>query len=143
MSGSDPLSPPRGERAGQPSRSTEDWSRLDDDFRRIPLNVRKVGRIGATGEGIVIKEVADDTAWTDRPWAEREGIRSFAAHPLLFRDEVLGVLSIFTRTAGHSRARRVRRRRAARRNAGALDAARARTVRATDCLSVTPRCTAD
>jgi len=98
MSGSDPLSPPRGERAGQPSRSTEDWSRLDDDFRRIPLNVR-MDRIGATGAGIVIKEVADDTAWTDRPWAEREGIRSFAAHPLLFRDEVLGVLSIFTRTA--------------------------------------------
>jgi hypothetical protein len=29
--------------AGQASRSAEDWSRLDGDFRRIPVNVRKVG----------------------------------------------------------------------------------------------------
>jgi transcriptional regulator with GAF, ATPase, and Fis domain len=86
-------------RAGRPTRSPEDWSRLDGDFRRVPLNVRKVGRIGATGEGILIKEVADDTAWIARPeWALREGIRSFAGHPLLFRDEVLGVLAVFTRT---------------------------------------------
>ena len=85
--------------AGRPTRSREDWSRLDGDFRRIPLNVRKVGRIGATGEGILIKEVADDTAWIARPeWALSEGIRSFAGHPLLFRDEVLGVLAIVTRT---------------------------------------------
>jgi transcriptional regulator with GAF, ATPase, and Fis domain len=85
--------------AGQPTRSTEDWSRLDGDFGRIPLNVRKVGRIGTLGEGILIKEVANDTAWIARPeWAEREGIRSFAGHPLLFRDEVVGVLAVFTRT---------------------------------------------
>jgi GAF domain-containing protein len=43
--------------------------------------------------------VADDTTWIARPeWAERERIRSFAGHPLLFRDEVLGVLAVFTRT---------------------------------------------
>ena len=85
--------------AGRPNRSPEDWSRVDGDFRRVPLNARKVGHIGATGEGILIKEVADDTAWIARPeWALREEIRSFAGHPLLFRDEVLGVLAVFTRT---------------------------------------------
>ena len=36
-------------------------------FRRVPLYVRKVGRIGATGEGLLVKEVADDTAWIARP----------------------------------------------------------------------------
>ena len=85
--------------AGQPIRSPEDWSRVDGDFRRIPLNVRKVGSIGATGQGILIREVAGDTTWIARPeWARREEIRSFAGHPLLFRDEVLGVLAVFTRT---------------------------------------------
>jgi GAF domain len=82
--------------AGRPTRSPEDWSRLDGDFRRGPLNIRKVGRIGATWEGILVKEVAIAPA---RPeWAEREGIRSFAGHPLLFRDEVPGMLAVFTRT---------------------------------------------
>src|SRR4029453_1693972 len=77
--------------AGRSSRETEDWSRLNGDFQRIPLNVRKVGRIGTSGEGILIEEVAGNTTWIAHPeWAEREGIRSFAGQPLLFRGEVLG-----------------------------------------------------
>jgi transcriptional regulator with GAF, ATPase, and Fis domain len=85
--------------AGRSSRETEDWSRLNGDFQRIPLNVRKVGRIGTSGEGILIEEVAGNTTWIAHPeWAEREGIRSFAGQPLLFRGEVLGVLAVFSRT---------------------------------------------
>src|SRR5262245_64213176 len=40
--------------AGRPIRSPENWSRLDGQFRRAPLNVRKVGLIGTTGEGLLI-----------------------------------------------------------------------------------------
>ena len=29
--------------------SADDWGRLTGDFRRMPLNVRKVGRIGGSG----------------------------------------------------------------------------------------------
>lgn len=87
--------------AGTPiDASAEDWSRLHGDFRRFPLYVRKIGRIGAMGTPILIPEVSTDGEWIARPhWAAQEGIRSFAGQPLLFRDERLGVLAVFSRAA--------------------------------------------
>jgi transcriptional regulator with GAF, ATPase, and Fis domain len=85
--------------AGAPSKPTGgDWSRLNGDFRRFPLNVRKIGRIGVTGEPILITDIEKESEWIARPhWAAQEGIRSFAGQPLIFRDERLGVLAIFSR----------------------------------------------
>ncbi len=75
-----------------------DWSRLDGEFRRFPLGVRKVGRIAATGKPIEMTDVKDDSEWFARPdWAEKEGIRGFGGQPLLFKGEVLGVIAVFTR----------------------------------------------
>lgn len=80
--------------------SAEDWARLHGDFRRFPLDVRKIGRIGATGTPLLIPEVSTEGEWIARPhWAAQEGIRSFAGQPLLFRDEKLGVLAIFSRAS--------------------------------------------
>ena len=84
--------------AGNPIASAEDWARLNGDFRRIPLNVRKVGQIGGSGEPILIPKDLDRSQWVARPeWAKREGIISFAGHPLVFRGETLGVLAVFCR----------------------------------------------
>jgi transcriptional regulator with GAF, ATPase, and Fis domain len=84
--------------AGHPRASREDWSRLNGDFRRIPLTVRKVGEIGARGEPILISSGLAQSHWVARPdWALREGIVSFAGQPLVFRGEILGVLAIFRR----------------------------------------------
>jgi GAF domain-containing protein len=86
--------------AGAPLGGDGDWSRLDGAFRRFPLNRRKIGRIGATGEGIFIEDVTRDDDWIVRPeWARQERIRSFGGQPLIFRDEVLGVLGVFSREA--------------------------------------------
>ena len=75
-------------------------SGLDGDFRRIPLGVRKVGQVGASGEGLLIKDTRKDGTWVARPeWVRRQGINSFAGQPLAFRGEVLGVLGIFSRVA--------------------------------------------
>jgi transcriptional regulator with GAF, ATPase, and Fis domain len=77
---------------------TEDWSRLTGDFRRIPLNARKVGHIGATGSSVLLREIGSDGRWQpDAGWVARESIRSFAGHPLVFRGEILGVLGVFSR----------------------------------------------
>ena len=38
--------------AGTSVGGRETWSRLERAFRRFPLGVRKIGRIGATGTGI-------------------------------------------------------------------------------------------
>jgi transcriptional regulator with GAF, ATPase, and Fis domain len=84
--------------AGFPRRREEDWSRLDGEFQRFPLNARKVGRIAATGEPMLLNEVMGSEQWIAHPeWARREGIISFAGQPLIFRKQTLGVLTIFTR----------------------------------------------
>jgi transcriptional regulator with GAF, ATPase, and Fis domain len=86
--------------AGRSLDGTEDWSRLTGDFRRIPLNARKVGHIGATGSSVLIPEIGQEERWKPRAdWVARESIRSFAGHPLIFRGEILGVLGVFSRTA--------------------------------------------
>ena len=84
--------------AGRSVSGPHDWSRLDGYFRRFPLGVRKVGHIGATGEGLLIEDVADDPGWIARPeWLREERIRSFGGQPLVFRGERLGVLGVFSR----------------------------------------------
>jgi hypothetical protein len=73
--------------AGTPNKSpNEDWSFLQGHFRRMPLNARKTGVIGAAGNPILIEDFAAKSEWIARPdWASREGIRAFAGHPLVFR----------------------------------------------------------
>jgi transcriptional regulator with GAF, ATPase, and Fis domain len=78
---------------------TVTWTRTDGAFRRFPLGVRKVGRIGATGEPIEAPELSTSPPdWVVRPeWARAEGIAGFGGQPLVYRGEVLGVLAVFAR----------------------------------------------
>jgi transcriptional regulator with GAF, ATPase, and Fis domain len=86
------------------------WNRLDGDFARIPLGVRKIGVVAVDGNPMVIPELAKDDRWILRPeWARRERIKSFAGQPLVFRGEVLGVLAVFSRfSLDEARARLLR-----------------------------------
>jgi transcriptional regulator with GAF, ATPase, and Fis domain len=55
--------------------------------------------MGQSGKSIQIPDLAVDQKWVSHPeWVKREAIRSFAGHPLKFREEVLGVLGVFSRT---------------------------------------------
>jgi transcriptional regulator with GAF, ATPase, and Fis domain len=84
--------------AGTPSDHQQDWSRLDGAFRRFPLGVRKIGHIGATGEGILIEDIGRDHDWIAHPeWVLKERIQSFGGQPLVFGNQVLGVLGLFNR----------------------------------------------
>ncbi|MBN2433379.1 MAG: sigma 54-interacting transcriptional regulator [Acidobacteria bacterium] len=76
-----------------------DWSRLDGQFRRFPLGVRKIGRIATTAESFILVDMADTPEWITRPeWVHQEQIEAFVGQPLLSKGEVLGVLAIFART---------------------------------------------
>ena len=76
----------------------EDWSFLQGHFARMRFNVGKVGQVAATRHPILVKDVAAQNDWIVRPeWAKREEIRSFAGHPLIFRDKLLGVIAVFSR----------------------------------------------
>ncbi len=74
------------------------WTRTDGDFRRFPLGVRKVGRIGASGDPVLLTDIEGDTSWLRNPgWAAHQKIRCFAGQPLISRGEILGVLAVFSR----------------------------------------------
>src|SRR5215469_5172179 len=85
--------------AGTPVNSSgEDWSFLHGRFSRVPFNVGKVGEVAAKRNPILVKDLATENDWIVRPeWAKREGIRSFAGHPLIFRNTLLGVIGVFSR----------------------------------------------
>jgi len=64
----------------------------------MPLNVRTVGVIGATGDPILINTDLAQSHWVARPeWVRREGLVSFAGQPLIYHGEILGVLAVFSR----------------------------------------------
>jgi transcriptional regulator with GAF, ATPase, and Fis domain len=84
--------------AGTPSSPRENWTRVGGAFRRFPLGVRKIGRVGESGQGIFIEDVRRDPDWIARPeWVRGERIVSIGAQPLVFRGERLGVLAVFSR----------------------------------------------
>ena len=85
--------------AGNPIKSPgEDWSFLQGQFSRFPLTAGKVGQVAAHRHPIFIKDFAPQDSWVVRPeWAEREEIRSFAGHPLIFQEKLLGVIGLFSR----------------------------------------------
>ncbi|KAA3608642.1 MAG: GAF domain-containing protein [Planctomycetota bacterium] len=77
------------------------WDSLDGRFRRFPLHVRKVGHVGGTGEALLLNlspESESPEDWmADPTWIEQEKIQAFAGQPLVFRNQVLGVLALFHR----------------------------------------------
>ncbi len=75
-----------------------EWSNTNGYFARFPLGVCKVGRIGKTGEQLVINELDNNLEWIAKPeWAEQEGIRGFHGQPIIYKGEILGVLAVFDR----------------------------------------------
>jgi transcriptional regulator with GAF, ATPase, and Fis domain len=86
---------------GTPLARGGDWSRTDGTFHRIPLGRGdlKVSHIATSGESVRIQRLDEDRQWIrNQDWARHEGIMGFAGHPVIFRGEVLGVLSVFRRS---------------------------------------------
>jgi transcriptional regulator with GAF, ATPase, and Fis domain len=96
--------------AGNAVDGTSDYGRLDGAFQRFPLGVRKIGRVGQSGEPLLLPQVTGDEAWVAEPdWIRKEGVRTFGAQPLSFRGEVFGVLALFDRLdLGEENFRRLR-----------------------------------
>ena len=74
------------------------YENITGSSHRIPLGERKIGRIAASGEALLIPAVTPQEDWVADPeWIRRERIQSFAGQPLVFRRDVLGVLAVFSR----------------------------------------------
>ena len=88
--------------AGRSQVDGKEWKGLEGSFRRIPVGVRKIGQVGATGNSFLIEDAVLNPALTANPeWVRCEGIHGFAGHPLIFREEILGVLGAFGRVPFH------------------------------------------
>ena len=73
--------------AGNPGDAKQNYARLDGAFRRFPLGVRKIGRVGKSGEPLLLPGVRGDEEWIAEPaWMKREGVKTFAAQPLVLTD---------------------------------------------------------
>ena len=86
--------------AGTLRTPASDPRRLDGQYARFEIGERKVGRIAASGEGLLLEGLDADGRgdWIARPeWAEAEGVCTFAGQPLVARGETLGVLGVFDR----------------------------------------------
>ena len=82
--------------AGHSQVDGQEWKGIEGSFRRIPLGVRKIGQVAASGNSFLIEDAAVNSAFAANPaWVRREDIRGFAGHPLIFREEILGVLGAF------------------------------------------------
>ena len=83
--------------AGRSVDGTE-WSGLDGRFARVPFGFGKVGHIAQTREPVVDRKVTARSPWIAEPeWVRQEGIQGVIGQPLLHRDQLLGVLAVFTR----------------------------------------------
>ena len=70
--------------AGNAADPTVDYTRLDGGFRRFPMGVRKIGRVGQTGEPLLLASLRGDEEWiADPKWMKHEGVKTFAAQPLV------------------------------------------------------------
>jgi formate hydrogenlyase transcriptional activator len=88
-------------KSGAVEETAENWTRIDGHFRRLPLNTPlKVNHVGGTGQPVLLqlRETPQGELWFARPdWVKAQRIQSFAGHPLIFQEEVLGVLGVFSR----------------------------------------------
>jgi formate hydrogenlyase transcriptional activator len=75
-----------------------DLGTLYEQFRRVPLSNRVLGRVAQEGTSLLTNDAQELIAGLPRAnWFKEEGIVSFAAHPLVIRGQILGVLLISSR----------------------------------------------
>ena len=77
---------------------TATTSIMERELRRIPVGVGAIGRIAATGQPIISKNPAGEVdGFGEAGWAARQGIRGFGGQPIIFQNEILGVIAQFNR----------------------------------------------
>src|SRR5512132_1202576 len=72
-------------------------SRLDGAHARVLFGSLKIGQIAAERRAVCLNRLDEDARITEKEWARRAGLASFAGYPLLFRGELLGVVAMFAR----------------------------------------------
>jgi PAS domain S-box-containing protein len=73
------------------------YTHLNGAHARIPLGSFKIGLIAAEQKAHLTNTVQADERVSDKDWAGREGMISFAGYPLLVEGRTVGVIAMFAR----------------------------------------------
>jgi PAS domain S-box-containing protein len=73
------------------------YTHLDGQHARIPLGAFKIGMIAREQKPHLTNRVQVDERVSDREWARREKMISFAGYPLLVEGRTVGVIAMFAR----------------------------------------------
>ena len=77
------------------------YTNLNGTFRRVPLGVAKIGHIALGWGPTYTNDTLADDRLPDKTWLREHGLVSFAGYPLLFQEELLGVLAMFSQRIMH------------------------------------------
>lgn len=72
------------------------YTHLNGAHSRIPVGALKIGLIAGERRPHLTNEVQSDPRVSDKEWARREEMVSFAGYPLLVEDHVVGVMAMFS-----------------------------------------------
>ena len=72
------------------------YTRINGEYRRVPLGALKIGRIAQGWGPMSTNDVMSDERIPNKQWLGETGLKSFAGYPLIFRGELLGVLGMFS-----------------------------------------------
>lgn len=71
--------------------------RLDGAHHRVAIGSLKIGEIARTRTPVCTNDLASDPRFTAKDWFRENGITTFAGYPLVFDEELVGVLAMFAR----------------------------------------------
>ncbi len=77
------------------------YTSLNGTFRRVPLGVAKIGHIALGWGPTYTNDTLADDRLPDKTWLREHGLVAFAGYPLLFQEELLGVLAMFSQRVMH------------------------------------------
>ena len=73
------------------------YTHLDGPHSHVPMGQFKIGMIAQERKPHLTNDVLNDPRISNRAWAEKEGMASFAGYPLSVGDRTIGVLAMFSR----------------------------------------------
>ena len=73
------------------------YTHLDGSHGRVPVGKYKIGLIAQERQPHLTNSVQTDPRVTDKSWAKREGMIAFAGYPLIFNQNLVGVIGMFAR----------------------------------------------
>lgn len=71
------------------------YTHIDGSHSRIPVGKFKIGRIAQERKPHLTNSIFDDEYISDKDWAKRQGMVSFAGYPLIVEGHLVGVIAMF------------------------------------------------